>query len=217
MIVLDIETSGLSGINGIWQIGTLELENPNNFFLEECRIDDEDIIDEIALKLTGKTESDLRNTTLQSQKNLIRNYFNFVEGIKDRIIIGQNIGWDITMIQYKAIKYDLHDEFLRVVNQRTMDLHTLAQERHWDWHGKYLKDENGRDIMNLSRTLEMCGIKDDRMNTVGKKITKEGRTHNALEDCRLEGEVYSRIKFGKNLFPEYSQYEIPQYLRRKIA
>ena len=83
MIVTDIETTGLTGRNGIWQIGCLEFENPSNDFLGECRIDDEDIIYEIALKLTGKTEKDLRDPNKRSQKTLIREYLDFVEGIKN--------------------------------------------------------------------------------------------------------------------------------------
>ncbi len=214
MIVTDIETTGLTGRNGIWQIGCLEFENPSNNFLGECRIDDEDVIDEIALKLTGKTEKDLRDPNKRSQKTLVREYLDFVEGIKNRVNIGQNIGWDISMIQDKAIKYGLHDEFLRVINQRTMDLHTIAQEKYFEFNGVYLIDEEGRDAMNLSRTLEMCGMKDDRMNVRGQEITKQGKIHNGLEDCRLEAECYSRIKLGKILLQEYIQFEIPKVLRR---
>jgi len=44
MIVLDIETSGLDSVKcGIWQIGAIDLAT-NEEFLEEARIDDEDIV-----------------------------------------------------------------------------------------------------------------------------------------------------------------------------
>ena len=77
MIVLDIEASGLdSGRCGIWQIGALDFENPDNYFLEEGRIDDEDIVEQDALKVIGKEESELRDKTKQSQKQLIINFLN---------------------------------------------------------------------------------------------------------------------------------------------
>ena len=38
MIVLDIETSGLTSDCGIWQIGAIDLTNPKNYFLEECKL-----------------------------------------------------------------------------------------------------------------------------------------------------------------------------------
>lgn len=72
MIVLDIETSGIyPERHGIWQIGALELENPSNVFLEEGRIDDEDVVEEEAVKVHGKNEAYLRNSEKQSQRELI--------------------------------------------------------------------------------------------------------------------------------------------------
>ena len=70
MIVVDTERSGSIDVekNGIWQIGAIEFENPSNTFFQEARIDDDDIITEEALKIIGKTETDLRNKNKQSQK-----------------------------------------------------------------------------------------------------------------------------------------------------
>ncbi len=66
-IVLDLETSGLEiEKSGIWQIGAIDLNTGEEFF-DECRIDDEDKIMESALKVTGKTEEELRNQEKQSQ------------------------------------------------------------------------------------------------------------------------------------------------------
>ena len=48
MIILDIETSGLRPEeNGIWQIGAVDFYNPENIFLDECRIDQEDKVEEV--------------------------------------------------------------------------------------------------------------------------------------------------------------------------
>jgi len=77
MIVVDIETSG--GLDperiGIWQIGALDLDNPENVFLDEARIDDSDIIENDALKVIGKTPEYLRDRSKQSQKDLLIKFF----------------------------------------------------------------------------------------------------------------------------------------------
>ena len=57
MIVVDLEMSGLDMANcGIWQIGAVDLNNPQEIFFEEGRIDDEDVVQSEALKVIGKTD-----------------------------------------------------------------------------------------------------------------------------------------------------------------
>jgi len=59
-IVVDLEMSGLiPSENGIWQIGAVDLNNPEKIFFDESRIDDDDVVDEGALKVIGKTEEQL--------------------------------------------------------------------------------------------------------------------------------------------------------------
>ena len=71
-IVLDLETSGLDKVNcGIWQIGAIDLNNQEEF-LEEGRIDDEDVAQEGALRVIGKTEEELRDKNKRSQKSAKR-------------------------------------------------------------------------------------------------------------------------------------------------
>jgi len=45
---------------------------------------------------------------------------------------------------------------------------------------------------------------------------KEGKAHNALEDCRLEAECFSRLVYGQNLIQEYARFPIPKYLTKKM-
>ena len=88
MIIVDLETSGLDNEKcGIWQIGAVDLEDPENTFFEDGRIDDEDLIEEGALKVTGKTEKELRDNKKKSQRELLVNFFNWVEDIKVKIMI----------------------------------------------------------------------------------------------------------------------------------
>jgi DNA polymerase III epsilon subunit-like protein len=215
MIILDIETSGLdTGKCGIWQIASIELENPDNYFLEEGRIDDEDIITEGALKITGKTEKYFRDSKKQSQKQLILNYLKWRETCKGKINIGQNVGWDFTFIQDKCIRYDLLDKLHKIMGQRAIELHTIVQKKYFEINGNYSEDENGKSNMNLTKILEFCGLPDKRMNLEVDKMTKKGTAHNALEDCRLTGECYYRLEYGKNIFEEFKKFKVPVYLKK---
>ena len=50
-IVLDLETSGIDKVKcGVWQIGAYDLNTMEEFF-DDARIDDEDKVEEGALKL----------------------------------------------------------------------------------------------------------------------------------------------------------------------
>ncbi len=192
MIVLDIESSGLdAGRCGIWQIGALELENPHNSFLEEGRIDDEDTIEAGALKLTGKIESDLRDQNKQSQKDLILNFLNWTNSCKIRIPIGHNVGWDLSFIQNKCIRYGLTDKFRDSISIRSLDTHTIAQIRYKQKNGSFLINERNKSDMNLSNVMALCNIEDDRMRIEGSKVIKEGKAHNALEDVKLTAKCFN--------------------------
>jgi len=214
MIVLDIEASGLdSGKCGIWQIGALDLESKEEF-LEEARIDDEDEIFEEALKVIGKREEELRDSKKQSQKELIERFLEWLKRFDERILMGQNIGWDMSFIQNKCIRYGIHDKFRKITGQRTIDLHTIANLIYKDKYGEF-KTEKGKSSMSLSSILEFCGLKDERREMEGGEVVKEGKPHNALEDCKLEAECYFRLVHGKNLFEEYSKFKIPEHLLEK--
>ncbi len=218
MIVLDIESSGIhTGKCGIWQIGAIDLENTDNYFLQEGRIDDTDIVEEGALKVIGKTEEELRDKNKQSQKQLILSCLKWINGCKNKLILGHNVGWDLNFIQNKCMDYKIMKEFREALGQRGMDLHTTAQNKYSQIYGKYLLKEKGSSDMNLTHVLKLCGIPDNRIrmkegSTI--EVEKEGNSHSALEDCKLEGECFCRLIEGKNLFPEYSQYKIPEELRK---
>jgi len=197
-IVLDIETSGLDFLSlGIWQIGAIDLNTMEEFF-EECRIDDEDVIGESALEITGKTEEELRDKNKQSQKELLEKFFRWVEDRKMKNFICQCPQFDVGWIYTKASKYKLKTPF----HKRAFDLHSIAQTKFYELNKEFLIKENHSD-MGLGQVLELCGMQDNR------------KAHNALEDAKLTAECFSRLMFGKNLFEEYAKFEIPQELRKE--
>lgn len=201
MIIVDIETSGVDFVkNGIWQIGAVDLENPENQFLEEGRIDDDDEIDEIALEITGKREEYIRDSLKRSQKDLIVSFFNWCEGVGGKMCGAQNPQFDLGFLFTKSRKYGLDIP----IHYRAIDLHSIATLKHFQVFKKMLI-KNGRSDMGLTNILKFCGMEDNRT------------AHNALEDAKLAAECFNRIIYGKTLFSEYLEFFIPEYLEDCIC
>lgn len=214
MIVVDLETSGLSITkSGIWQIGAVDLDTMEEF-LDEGRIDGDDIVSEGALRVTGKTEEELRDMKKQSQKELIEKFFTWISKRKIKNPICQLPQWDIGWLLARAEKYNLKTPF----HKRAFDLHSIAQTKYFQINNKFLiKEENKKEIhsdMSLSEIIKFCGIEENRREMGGIEIIKDGKPHNALEDAKLTAECFYRLIYGKNLFPEYAKFEIPEVLRK---
>lgn len=211
MIVVDIETSGpdIGQVDkiGIWQIGALIFEKPKLTFLQEGRIDDTDIIDNVTgpktvYEVTGKTEAQLRDRKKQSPAGLLDNFFQWCKYNNQRIAICQNPIFDLGFLNYKARKYGLDCP----LHYRSFDLHSLAQERYFKINKSFLFEQDKLGIksgMGLKKILEFVGLKDER------------KVHNALEDAKLTAECFSRIMYDKNLLPEYKKFPVPKYLKQK--
>ncbi|MGD9276100.1 MAG: 3'-5' exonuclease [Candidatus Pacearchaeota archaeon] len=216
MIVLDIESSGLdTGRCGIWQIGAIELENPDNQFLEESRIDNEDIIDENALKINGKTKEELRDESKQSQKQMILNFIDWAKTCKTKLIVGHNVAWDFFFIANKCRRYKIQKEFYDIFGHNVIDTYTIAQMKFFELNNKFSFHGDGKGKMGLKRVLGLCGMRDERVHLDNKnEISQKGSFHNALFDAKLAGECFSRLVYGKSLFPEFSGFEIPEELRK---
>ena len=199
MIILDIETTGIYfKKNGIWQIGAIEL-NTMEEFLEECKIDQEDEINQKALEITGKTKEYLRQETKITQKDLIEKFFNWLKKFKVKNCVCQNPQFDLGFIFTKAKKYNIKCP----IPYRAFDTHSIAQLKYYQLNKEFLLKDNKESDMNLSNVLKFCNLKDTRKN------------HNALEDCKLTGECFSRLVYGKNLFSEFKEFDIPDYLKQK--
>lgn len=208
MIVVDTETSGLDPREcGIVSLGAVDFFSPEREFYQECRLDQEDKIFEgipgtslrSASEINGFSEEEMRDVRKQSQKQLLEDFFRWCESCKEMILAGENIGhFDLKFIEIRSIKYNLKMPF----GHRSEDLHSIAQKTYYDLHGRFLVDGKGKSGMSLGRCLEFCGLRDER------------EIHNALEDAKLEAECFSRLLKGEGLFPEYTKFPIPKYLRK---
>ena len=213
MIVLDIETSGGNPIeHGIWQIGAIDLDTMEEFS-DESRIDEGDRVIEESLIIIGKTEEELRDKTKQSQKELLEKFFKWFETRKMKTLLCHLPEFDQGFLRHKARKYFDKDPFWPD-SHRPFDLHTIAQVKFFEINSKFLTKEDNNSDMGLKNILKLCGIEDTRRSVREGEISIKGKPHNALEDAKLTGECFSRLIYGKNLFPEYSQHEIPEVLRK---
>lgn len=205
MIAVDIETSGGNPIeHGIWQIGAVDL-NTMEEFSDESRIDDKDKVNEEALIIIGKKEEELRDTGKQSQKELLDKFFKWLEKREMKTLLCHLPEFDQGFLRYKARKYFDTDPFWPD-NHRPLDLHTIAQVKFFGLNEKFLTKEDNNSDMGLRNILKLCGIKDERRSMKEGKISKGGKPHNALEDAKLTAECFSRLIYGKNLFPEFQIY-----------
>lgn len=200
-IVVDIETSGVDKFRcGVWQIGAYDLSTGEEF-LQEARIDNEDeIINEpgskkLVLEAIGKTEEELRDKNKQSQKHLIKKFFDWVEKRRLKNFLCQNPQFDVAFLEIKAKKYGIK----KVFHYRSFDLHSIVQLKYMQLNGKFLIEED-HSGMGLTNILIFCGMKDER------------KAHNALEDAKLTAECFYRLMIGKNLFSEYSKFPVPREL-----
>lgn len=211
MIILDIETTGFNPQKcGLFSIGALDFHNLENTFYQEARINEEDEISEEALKINGITEEEAKSPKRQTQKQLLENFFSWLEKQKIKILAGHNVGFfDINFLKIKAEQYNIKIK----TRYRSLDLCSVAQTKYFQINKKFLLDELQENAMGLPNVLEFCGIPEKRIMFDQKKLIKKGTPHNALEDVKLETECFSRILYGKSLLPEFKQFPIPKKLQ----
>jgi DNA polymerase III epsilon subunit-like protein len=196
MIVLDLEFSGSDYQKyGIWQIGAIDLLDPNRKFIGECRIDDDEGVNPESLVVCNITEEYIRDKNKKSQKELITEFFEWVKKSKINVAICQGPQMDWAFLKAKAFKYELEFPF----DWRAFDLHSIAAFKYFELNNKLYLDNN-HSAMSLSRIIEFCGMIDRR------------DAHNALEDAELTAECFSRIFYGKKLLEKYDEYAMPEYL-----
>jgi DNA polymerase III epsilon subunit-like protein len=194
MIVVDIEASGLDPKkNSIVSIGAVDFKNPKRQFYAEPRIWDGAECNPESLEINGFTEEECKDPNRNPLKEVMHDFFAWIEPNKEKTLVGQNPSFDRDFLNDSFGRSGISWHF----SFRTLDLHTIAYVDYIR-RGLDIPTENNRTALDLDAILVYVGI------------PKEPRPHNALTGAKVEAEALSRILFGKNLLPEFTNYPMPE-------
>jgi DNA polymerase III epsilon subunit-like protein len=197
MIVLDIETTGLNPRrHSIVEVGAIDFDCPGNYFNERCQIWDGAEIDFKALEINGLTLNDIQDQTNLTQKELLTRFMIWTDQIEDKTIAGQNVDFDISFLNESSVKCGLNFS----LGKRKVDQHSIV-------YAHLLRRNIGPPLKDGYSDLNSDFI----MNYVG--LPSEPKPHRAINGARFEAEALSRLILGRVMFEEFSDYEIPDYLK----
>ena len=203
MIVLDIETTGLDPEkHAILSIGALDFSNPENQFYEECYIwEGAECMQatetyKAALEVNGFTEEQIQDKSKNSSKQIIEKFSHWIQSCEEHTFAGQNPYFDLLFIHRTAER----EKIPFSLAHRSIDLHALAYT-HYLKRGLTPPIKNKRTNVNLDNTLLYVGL------------PEEPKPHNALTGAKVCAEALSRILFAKKLLKDFTQYDIPDYLK----
>lgn len=198
MIVVDVETTGLDIADcSLLSIGALSFDEPENTFYGECRMRPGALIQNEVPEITGFSFEDMADPSKPTVKVLMGKFIKWMEQFPDRTLAGASVGFDFAMLEAEAVRTGHGKPF----HYRTVDLHSLAYVKYLQIHGEPLI-KDGRSRLGLKGSVEFVGMEDPR------------EVHNALVDAKLTAEALSRIIYGKKLLPEFSNFPVPDYLKK---
>ncbi len=177
MVILDIETSGLDARKcSIISIGAIDFDNPEDEFYGECRIFLNASINPDSLKITGVTESYIKDSNKQSPEELLKKFLNWLSDKKDQTIAGQNVHWDLDFLREQCKRSGIEYHF----GHRIVDLHSIAYTKLLE-KGETIPLRNNRTDLDLDHILSLVGLQ------------KRQGNHNALDDCKLTLECFKKF------------------------
>ena len=166
MIIVDIETSGISPYkNGMLSIGAVDLDSNQQFYLE-CQLTEGREVDDIALQMNGFTLENIRDANKLTDTEALLTFCHWAEKLKDKTLGGHNIGhFDILFLE--EIWSRLDSGFLGGIkpkfpfSHRTVDLHSIAYDKF-------------RESLSHAQICKALGL------------PEEPKPHNALEGAKSE-------------------------------
>jgi DNA polymerase III epsilon subunit-like protein len=199
MIILDIETSGLSPTdNGLFSIGAVDFLNTSVQFYGEARLSPKDRINPVALEINGFTEADAVDSSKQSQKELLEQFTAWLEERPVRVLGGLHIAaFDIPFLTEKAEQYKVGLK----LHKRTVDLHSIAYAKMLE-KGLVVPLTDGWSVMDTDFIHPFVGL------------PKEPKPHNALNGALWEAEALSRLIYGKVWHKKFSKFSVPHILQK---
>ncbi|MBI4101264.1 3'-5' exonuclease [Candidatus Microgenomates bacterium] len=197
MIVVDVETSGLSPKrHGIVSIGAVEFEQANNQFDGECRIDKDAEVDPEALKVNGFSEEQIRDKSKPSAAELIGKFLVWAEQVADKTLGGHNTAFDIGFLRAACRLGKIQNW---PFGYRYVDMHSIA----------YGQMKRHRDQVPLK--YDVSAVYSNAVyDFVG--LPPEPSPHQALTGAKMEAEAMQRLIYGRTLLKEFAKYPVPDYL-----
>jgi len=195
MLILDIEGSGTNyEKHSIVSIGAFDSEVPEHRFYGECRIWEGAHIMDDALVVNGFSEAEITDPNKISEAELVIQFLEWTQHVRDRTITGQNPSFDRDMLKAAVGRAGRNWDLA----YRTLDTHTMCY-MHMVKRGVEppMDPQHKRSNLNLDAILQYCGI------------PEEPQPHNALTGALCHGEVASRLLFGQALLPEFSKFPLP--------
>ncbi len=193
MIIVDVESSGVdTRVCSLLSVGAVDFDAPLNQFYMECRVFDGAHIEEGALKVNGFTREACTDAKKVTDREVVEAFLVWMKTCKEWTLCGQNPSFDRDFLKETAHRYKLDWPLA----QRTIDLHSVAYYEFLK-AGKPVPLIKNHSALNLEAILEHVGL----------SITR--KSHNALEDAKLEAEALSRFTLGKPLFEEYAGFPVP--------
>lgn len=109
MVILDIETSSANPYSGsILSIGAVELENFENIFYGECRVEDGADIQDRALEVNGFTREQILDPNKPTLKELLVRFIEWYGTVNEKTIGGHNVGYfDLRFIEVACSRHEL--------------------------------------------------------------------------------------------------------------
>lgn len=194
MIVLDVETTGLSAEkNSILSLGALDLDDPTNQFYDECRAWDGAVISDEALAVNGFTRNEATDANRKSEAELIKAFVAWgTDRPKEKTLASQNIAFDRAFVEAACDRADIEFPFAH----RTIDTHSLVW-LHMIQRGIAPPLKNGHSGISLTAALQYVGL------------PEEPKPHNGLTGALCHAEIIARVAYNKKLLDDFSNYDIP--------
>jgi len=170
MIVLDIETTGLSPlVNSMVSLGAVDYVTGEEFY-GECRIHPDTQINQTALDINGFTVEQVTDRSKVLPVVLYLNFLNWSTKFDNKLLAGHNIGhFDILFLEYyHAHLNKIYGPQNWPFGYRTLDLHSVA-------------------FIVLGKSLNHEGI----CTELGLPI--EPKPHNALVGARSERDAFRKL------------------------
>jgi DNA polymerase III epsilon subunit-like protein len=196
MIVVDIETSGLSPKNNsILSIGAVHFDNPSNRFYEECLVRKDSKISAQALEVNGFEKDEITMGDKQSEESLVRNLVVWVKTIKDKVFAAHVPNFDFEFLKYCFEIYEIDNPFIF----RPVDMHSIA---YMAMVKRGIDPYKDREYKKMSGNVifEFVGMPNEPL------------PHHGLTGALFETEVFSRILYGKNLIEDFKDCPVPDFL-----